>query len=132
MDDFFRLNPGMSSRVAHHINFPDYSVEELLAIAQLMLRNEAYEFTADAEEAFRAYLERRVRQPLFAHARSVRNGIERARLRHANRIYEAALDGRRLTRDDLVRLEAQDILKSSVFGIDRLDDAALAGQDTRS
>ncbi|HUA03946.1 MAG TPA: CbbX protein [Solirubrobacteraceae bacterium] len=115
MDDFFRLNPGMSSRVAHHIDFPDYTIDELLAIAQLMLEAESYEFSGDAEDAFRAYLERRVRQPRFAHARSVRNAIERARLRHANRVYEEIKDGHAPGRDALVRIEAQDILKSSVF-----------------
>ena len=115
MAEFFRLNPGMSSRVAHHIDFPDYTVDELLAIAQLMLAKDGYAFAPAAEQAFRDYLERRMRRPLFAHARSVRNALERARLRHANRVYEAALHGGRLTRDDLVRIEAQDILKSSVF-----------------
>jgi probable Rubsico expression protein CbbX len=115
MDDFFRLNPGMSSRVAHHIDFPDYTVDELVAIAELMLRAESYEFSPAAEEAFRAYLERRIRRPLFAHARSVRNAIERARLRHANRVYGAARAGTQPSRDDLVRIEAEDILKSSVF-----------------
>jgi probable Rubsico expression protein CbbX len=115
MDDFFRLNPGMSSRVAHHIDFPDYTIDELMAIAQLMLRAESYELSDDAENAFRAYLERRVRQPRFAHARSVRNAIERARLRHANRVYEDIKDGHAPDRADLVRIEAQDILKSSVF-----------------
>jgi probable Rubsico expression protein CbbX len=115
MDDFFRLNPGMSSRVAHHIDFPDYTVDELVAIAELMLKAESYEFSPAAEEAFRAYLERRMRRPLFAHARSVRNAIERARLRHANRVYGAARAGTPPTRDDLVRIEAEDILKSSVF-----------------
>jgi probable Rubsico expression protein CbbX len=115
MDDFFRLNPGMSSRVAHHIDFPDYTIDELMAIAQLMLRAESYELSDDAENAFRAYLERRVRQPRFAHARSVRNAIERARLRHANRVYEDIKDGHAPGRADLVRIEAQDILKSSVF-----------------
>jgi len=118
MDDFFRLNPGMSSRVAHHIDFPDYTVDELVAIAELMLEAESYAFAPAAEEAFRAYLERRMRQPLFAHARSVRNAIERARLRHANRVYGAARAGTPPSRDDLVRIEAQDILKSSVFGGD--------------
>ena len=118
MDDFFRLNPGMSSRVAHHIDFPDYTIDELVAIAQLMLDAESYEFSDDAENAFRAYLERRVRQPRFAHARSVRNAIERARLRHANRVYEELKDGHAPRRDDLVRIEAQDILKSSVFEAD--------------
>jgi probable Rubsico expression protein CbbX len=115
MDDFFRLNPGMSSRVAHHIDFPDYTVDELVAIAELMLEAESYVFAPAAEEAFRAYLERRMRQPLFAHARSVRNAIERARLRHANRVYGAARAGTPPARDDLVRIEAEDILKSSVF-----------------
>jgi probable Rubsico expression protein CbbX len=115
MDEFFRLNPGMSSRVAHHIDFPDYTVEELLAIARLMLGAESYQFADEAESAFRSYLERRVNQPRFAHARSVRNAIERTRLRHANRVYEAVRNGNEPTRDDLVRIEAQDILKSSVF-----------------
>jgi len=118
MDDFFRLNPGMSSRVAHHIDFPDYTVDELVAIAELMLQAESYEFSPAAEEAFRAYLERRTRKPLFAHARSVRNAIERARLRHANRVYGAARAGTPPSRDDLVRIEAEDILKSSVFDED--------------
>jgi probable Rubsico expression protein CbbX len=115
MDEFFRLNPGMSSRVAHHIDFPDYTIDELLAIARLMLDGESYEFTPEAEGAFRDYLERRVKQPRFAHARSVRNAIERARLRHANRVYDAARDGQMPSRTDLVRIDAQDILKSSVF-----------------
>src|SRR5919201_666888 len=115
MDEFFRLNPGMSSRVAHHIDFPDYTIDELLAIARLMLDGESYEFAPEAEDAFRAYLERRVKQPRFAHARSVRNAIERARLRHANRVYDAARDGQMPSRTDLVRIDAQDILKSSVF-----------------
>jgi probable Rubsico expression protein CbbX len=115
MDEFFRLNPGMSSRVAHHIDFPDYSVDELLQIAQLMVRGEAYELGPEAEEALADYLDRRMRMPLFAHARSVRNAIERARLRHANRIYSATLDGAAPDIEDLVRIEAQDIRKSSIF-----------------
>jgi probable Rubsico expression protein CbbX len=122
IDEFFRLNPGMSSRVAHHIDFPDYTAEELVAIAQLMLQTEAYALAPAAEEAFREYLERRIRQPLFAHARSVRNAIERARLRHANRVYEAALRGERPTREDLMRIEPEDILKSSVFASDTHDE----------
>ena len=93
MDDFFRLNPGMSSRVAHHIDFPDYTVDELMSIGELMLAGESYEFSPGAEQAFREYLELRISQPRFAHARSVRNAIERARLRHANRVYEAAQSG---------------------------------------
>ena len=115
MDDFFRLNPGMSSRVAHHLDFPDYTAAELLSIGQLMLAAENYVFSEDAEEAFREYIVRRMRRPRFAHARSVRNGIERARLRHANRVYEAVRSGAEPTVEMLRRIEAHDILKSSVF-----------------
>jgi probable Rubsico expression protein CbbX len=122
MDNFFQSNPGMSSRVAHHIDFPDYTVDELVLIAQMMVKQEQYELGPEAEKAFRAYLERRIQQPLFAHARSVRNAIERARLRHANRIYQATLDGQMPTREDLVRIEPEDFLKSTVFGLDRHDD----------
>jgi probable Rubsico expression protein CbbX len=118
MDEFFRLNPGMSSRVAHHIDFPDYTVEELRAIARLMLEAESYEFDEAAEEAFRDYLELRLKRPRFAHARSVRNAIERARLRHANRVYEALRAGDVPDRSQLVRIGAEDIRKSSLFDED--------------
>jgi probable Rubsico expression protein CbbX len=115
MDDFFRLNPGMSSRVAHHIDFPDYTVGELLEIGRLMLDREAYVFSPEAEEVFRAYIERRLERPRFAHGRSVRNAIERARLRHAGRIYDRARGGAQPTVQELMRIEAQDILGSRVF-----------------
>jgi probable Rubsico expression protein CbbX len=116
MDQFFALNPGMSSRVAHHIDFPDYTLDELLGIAGLMLTAESYELTPEAGQALREYLERRMQQPRFAHARSVRNALERARLRHANRVYEAARDGHSPTLAELVRIEAPDIRASRVFG----------------
>jgi probable Rubsico expression protein CbbX len=119
MDEFFRLNPGMSSRVAHHIDFPDYTAEELLRIGQLMLSAENYVFSPDAERAFRDYVIRRMGRPRFAHARSVRNGIERARLRHANRVYEAVRAGEAPSTEMLTRIEAADILKSSVFDEDQ-------------
>ncbi len=115
MDDFFRLNPGMSSRVAHHIDFPDYTIGELLHIGQLMLDEESYRLAPEAQDALRAYLALRMRQPRFAHARSVRNAIERARLRHANRVYEVIRAGGEPALDDLVRIEAEDILASRVF-----------------
>jgi hypothetical protein len=112
MDTFFRSNPGMASRVAHHIHFPDFDVDELLAIAALMLEHQAYELTPDAEIALREYVERRARRPHFAHGRSIRNAIERARMRQASRLYD-----RRSTLEpaDLVTIEAEDILASSVF-----------------
>jgi probable Rubsico expression protein CbbX len=115
MDDFFAMNPGMSSRVAHHIDFPDYALDELLSIADLMLETESYELSPAARDALSEYLQLRMCRPRFAHARSVRNGLERARLRHANRIYQAARDGHSPTLAELIAIEPQDIRASRVF-----------------
>ncbi|HWB56605.1 MAG TPA: CbbX protein [Gaiellaceae bacterium] len=112
MDEFFRSNPGMSSRIAHHLDFPDYTAEQLMQIARLMLEQQSYELTPEAEEVFARYLERRMHQPRFANARSVRNAIDRARLRQASRLFD---EGGTLTRDQLVRIEPEDLLKSRVF-----------------
>jgi probable Rubsico expression protein CbbX len=109
MDEFFALNPGMASRIAHHVDFPDYGPDELMAIGRLMLGAASYELAPDAESALRAELERGAAGPRFAHARSVRNAVERARLRHANRIYDAARDGLAVTPLDLMRIEAEDV-----------------------
>jgi probable Rubsico expression protein CbbX len=117
MDDFFRSNPGLSSRVAHHIDFPDYDIDELMAIAHLMLDQQNYVLGPGAEEAFRAYLERRIKRPRFAHGRSVRNSIDRARLRQANRLF--AQHSGLLSRDELMTITPDDILASSVFAEDR-------------
>jgi probable Rubsico expression protein CbbX len=113
MDTFFASNPGMSSRIAHHVDFPDYSAAELLQIAALMLDRLNYRFDAAAEEAFAEYIARRMQQPHFANARSIRNAIDRARLRHANRLF-GDRDGA-VTRRDLVTLGAADIRASRVF-----------------
>ncbi len=110
MGEFFRLNPGMGSRVAHHIEFPDYALDELLGIADLMLEAEQYSFDPEAQDALRQYLERSMQEPGFAHGRSVRNAIERARLRHANRIYEMARGGGQPSREDLVEIKPEDVL----------------------
>jgi probable Rubsico expression protein CbbX len=112
METFFRSNPGMGSRVAHHIHFPDFDVDELMAIAALMLDRQAYELTPDAETALRRYVERRVVRPRFAYGRSIRNAIDRMRMRQAGRLYQRRAE---LDRDDLITIEAQDILASSVF-----------------
>src|SRR5437868_9453091 len=117
MDEFFSSNPGLSSRVAHHIDFPDYDIDELMAIAHLMLEQQNYTLGPGAEEAFRSYIERRIKRPRFAHGRSVRNSIDRARLRQANRLFGEQKDV--LTRDDLMTITPDDILKSSVFAEDR-------------
>ena len=113
MDVFFSSNPGMGSRIAHHIDFPDYSVDELVAIAKLMLQEQQYEFSPEAEKVFRDYLSRRIKQPRFANARSVRNAIERARLRQASRLVQSG--NKELTKQDLLCIDAEDILQSRVF-----------------
>jgi hypothetical protein len=112
METFFASNPGMGSRVAHHVHFPDFDVAELIAIADLMLERSAYELTDEAQDALQEYVERRMVQPRFANARSIRNAIDRARLRQAARLFDR--DGP-LTREELVTIEPEDILRSSVF-----------------
>jgi probable Rubsico expression protein CbbX len=113
MDTFFKSNPGMSSRIAHHIDFPDYSSGELLQIAERMLQAQHYRFGEGAHEAFAQYLQRRMQQPHFANARSVRNALDRARLRAASRLF--AVRDRALTESDLTTLAPEDILASRVF-----------------
>nr|WGN98584.1 Rubisco expression protein CbbX [Fragilaria capucina var. mesolepta] len=113
MDKFYESNPGLSSRIANHIDFPDYSVDELLQISKLMLQDQQYQLTPDAEIAFSQYIAKRKEQPLFANARSVKNALDRARMRQANRIFDSR--GQILTKKELVNLEAQDILQSTIF-----------------
>lgn len=113
METFFRSNPGMSSRVAHHIDFPDYTPEELLAIARLMLQQMQYQLSAPADEALREYIERRRVQPHFANARSIRNALDRARLRQASRLFERK--GGVISRQELQTIEESDIRASRVL-----------------
>ena len=113
MDTFFQSNPGMNSRIAHHIEFPDYAEDELAQIAQHMLQAQNYKLDDDAQAAFDRYLQLRKQQPHFANARSVRNALERARLRQASRLF--ANPHQELTAEDLSTLRAQDILASRVF-----------------
>lgn len=113
MDRFFQSNPGMRSRIAHHLDFPDYSPEELMAIAKLMLGDQNYRFSAAAEEAFAEYIPQRMKLEHFANARSIRNALDRARLRQANRLFVSR--GEKLTRLDLITIEAEDIRASRIF-----------------
>ncbi|HWZ06092.1 MAG TPA: CbbX protein [Bradyrhizobium sp.] len=113
MEKFFQSNPGFRSRIAHHVDFPDYSDDELLAIAELMLVAQKYHFSSDARSAFVRYIAARKTQPLFSNARSIRNALDRVRLRQANRIV-SNLD-RILTSDDVMSIEAEDVLASRVF-----------------
>ncbi|HSV65145.1 MAG TPA: CbbX protein [Mycobacteriales bacterium] len=113
MDEFFRSNPGMSSRIAHHLVFPDYTLDELEQIGQLMIGDLGYTFSPEAQTTFRDYLRRRIDQPRFSNARSVRNAIERARLRQASRLVEQGSAAVGLA--ELQRIEPADLLASRVF-----------------
>ncbi|VVM05393.1 partial Stage V sporulation protein K, partial [Methylacidimicrobium cyclopophantes] len=112
METFFISNPGLRSRIAHHIDFPDYTFEELVSIGELMVRQQGYFFDAGAREAFREYLALRREQPLFANARSVRNAIDRIKLRQAARLIAA---GGKIPAEELMRIDAADIRQSRVF-----------------
>jgi probable Rubsico expression protein CbbX len=113
MDTFFASNPGFRSRIAHHIDFPDYSEDELLAIADIMLRRMNYRLTPAAREAFIRYIGLRRTQPLFSNARSIRNALDRMRLRQANRLMADL--GRTIGIEEIMSLEASDVLASRVF-----------------
>jgi probable Rubsico expression protein CbbX len=113
MDTFFKSNPGMSSRIAHHLDFPDYAGDELLQIGERMLDGMHYRFGPGAREVFAEYLGLRLQQPHFANARSVRNALDRARLRQASRLF--ADRERALTKDDLSTLDVADLRASRVF-----------------
>jgi len=112
MDKFFRSNPGFRSRIAHHIDFPDYTDGELLRIAEIMLGRQNYRLSPAARDAMVAYIAARKEQPLFANARSIRNALDRARLRQANRVF--ALDGA-VPVEALSLIDAPDILASRVL-----------------
>ena len=115
MDRFFADVPGLSSRIAHHVDFPDYSADELMEIARLMAEQQRYRLSDEAEDAFAEYLKLRREQPRFANGRSIRNALDRARMRQAVRLYAGGRDGSRLTKRDLVTIEVEDVLKSRVF-----------------
>jgi probable Rubsico expression protein CbbX len=112
MATFFQYNPGFRSRVAHHISFPNYTLEELTTIAELMLHQQNYSFDEESRQAFIQYLELRTKQAQFANARSVRNAIDRIRLRQASRLVE---NGGCIGKEQLVRIAAEDIRQSRVF-----------------
>jgi probable Rubsico expression protein CbbX len=113
MEKFFSSNPGFRSRIAHHIDFPDYSNDELLAIAEVMLSKMNYKFNPEAREAFVRYIALRKAQPLFSNARSIRNALDRIRLRQANRL--VADENAVLSVEDVKSITASDVLASRVF-----------------
>jgi probable Rubsico expression protein CbbX len=112
METFFQSNPGFRSRIAHHLSFPDYSSEELMAIAELMVSQQMYAFDDESRQVFFEYLQLRIKQPHFANARSVRNAIDRAKLRQANRLVR---QGGIIPKEGLARIDAADIRQSRVF-----------------
>lgn len=119
MERFFQSNPGMRSRIAHHLDFPDYSPTELLAIAKLMLAQQNYRLSSEGEKALAEYIPLRMSLPQFANARSIRNALDRARLRQANRLFARAKG--KLTKKELMTIEAEDIRASRIFKEGKLD-----------
>ena len=113
MDTFFRSNPGMSSRIAHHIDFPDYTPQELFAIAEIMLERRHYRLNDAARAALREYIALRRGRAHFANARSIRNALDRARLRQAKRLFAGTAAG--VSRDALMTIDAEDIRASRLF-----------------
>ena len=113
MDTFFRANPGLSSRIAHHIDFPDYTSDELLSIADLMLEKLQYRLSPGARQALAEYIELRRERPHFANARSIRNALDRARLRQASRLFAAR--GTEITSTALMTIDAEDVRASRIF-----------------
>jgi probable Rubsico expression protein CbbX len=113
MDKFYESNPGLASRITNHVHFPDYEPEELRQIGVNMIEEQQYQLTPEAEDALMEYIKARMEKPLFANARSVRNALDRARMRQANRIFETSSD--LLTKSDLVTIQPEDLLQSRVF-----------------
>ena len=113
MDKFYESNPGLASRITNHVHFPDYEPDELRQIGVNMIEEQQYMLTPEAEDALMEYIKVRMEKPLFANARSVRNVLDRARMRQANRIFETSSD--LLTKSDLVTIQAEDLLQSRVF-----------------
>ncbi len=116
MDVFYQSNPGLASRIANHIHFPDYSAEELLQIGEIMLSEQQYRITEEGKKVFLQYIELRKKQPLFANARSIKNAIDRARMRQANRIFELN-SNIELSKSDIVTLDIKDFLQSRIFNV---------------
>lgn len=113
MDTFYESNPGLSSRVANHIEFPDYTPQELILIGRMILQEQQYKMTQEAELALLEYITKRSQMPLFANARTISNAIDTARMKHANRMFNSG--DRVLTKSDLVTIEVEDIRQSSLF-----------------
>jgi len=113
MDTFYESNPGLSSRIANHVHFPDYSSNELLTIGTAMLEEQQYQVTEEATNTLLEYIELRMKEPLFANARSMKNALDRARMRQANRLFRTS--EAQLTKADLTTIQAEDIRGSRLF-----------------
>ena len=113
MDSFYESNPGLASRVANHIDFPDYTSDELMQIGSLMLEEQQYRITQEGKDLLHQYIDKRKELPLFANARTMTNAIDTARMKHANRMFNSG--DAILTKSDLVTIQLEDIKGSSLF-----------------
>jgi len=113
MDRFFSFIPGMSSRIGNHIEFPNYEPEELLQIAKVMCRDLEYNISPDAEPVFFEYIKKRMSMAYFSNARTVRNAVDRARMRAAIRLFNTATQpghNGMVSKEDLMTLEKGDFV----------------------
>merc|ERR1711937_546174 len=112
MDAFFSYIPGMQSRIGNHIDFPNYKVDELVGIAEVMARDLEYEIDAEAYKTFTEYIKVRMDLPYFSNARTVHNAMDRARMNAAIRTFEKyAIEGENngmCTVEDLKNIKAED------------------------
>jgi hypothetical protein len=129
MDTFFGYTPGMASRVGNHIEFPNYEIDELVGIGELMIKGDGYYLAPDAKPVLRAYIEKRMQMQFFSNARTVRNTMERARMNAAIRVFEDAMQpgGNPMVDEDMLcELKAADFQKILDEAIEAGDDAIFA------
>ncbi|ABI63038.1 CBBX protein [Granulibacter bethesdensis] len=126
MQHLYSSMAGIRSRIAHHIEFPDYNEEELLDIAEAMLMRQNYRFSDSGREAMIRFIAQRRTEPFFGNGRTIRNALDIARLRQANRL--VAIGGQ-VTPAQLQTLEAPDVLGERLFAHPA---PSLSGSDNRA
>merc|ERR1719324_2195673 len=128
MDTFFSYSPGLQSRVANIIDFPNFEVQELVDIAKVMAREIEYTIAPDAEPILKRYIERRMQLPFFSNARTIRNVMDRARMNAALRLFDEKMQP---SSDGMVSEEELMLITAADFQT-ILDDAMNAADDRSS
>lgn len=106
MEGFLNKNPGLRSRIAFHVNFPDYSLDELVGIMRLMVKNQKLTLEPESEPVIRDILAEACTSEDYGNGRFVRNMLEKARMKQATRL--VGMDPDSVTADDIRTLTATD------------------------